>query len=176
MIRTLTRTPTPTLIRIFELLKASMSKSKSKRKQNAFVFLLMLLAACAGAKLHGEPAELQTWVGTWRGVAIIENTAEPITEWSLRLTEKNRRLSGHISSVDGKFTRVKIKNVALNGYQLSFTFSFETSRGLQATQRHAAMRQGHKLLSLFSGREGGRAFRGKWEAKYEPSEPDTGRP
>lgn len=137
-------------------------------KKMNLIFLLTFFIGCAGSKPHGEVAELQTWVGTWRGVAIIENTTEPPSEWSLCLIEKNRRLRGHISSVGAQFTRVKIENVVLNGNELHFTFGFETRRGLRAVLRHVATRQGYKLLSVFQGSEGGRALRGKWEARNEP--------
>jgi hypothetical protein len=137
------------------------------KKESAFLLLILLLG-CAGSKPHGEVAELQTWVGVWRGVAIIENTTESPDEWKLRLTQKNGRLYGRISSAQGQFTRVKIENLVLKEDELSFTFDFETHRGLHAAMRHTAVREGHKLLSLFEGREGGRAFRGRWEARYEP--------
>ncbi len=132
------------------------------------LLLLFFCTACAGSKPHGNAADLQSWVGAWRGVAIIENSQQPVTEWFLQLTVQNGRFSGRISSADGEFAQAIIKDIELTGYELKFTFSFETNRGLQATQRHVAVRQGHKLLSLFSGREGGHAFRGRWEARYEP--------
>jgi hypothetical protein len=132
------------------------------------LLLLFICSACAGSKPHGDAADLQSWVGAWRGVAIIENSQQPVAEWSLWLTAQNGRLSGRISSEDREFTQAVIKDIELKGDEMKFTFSFETSRGLQATQRHVAVRQGHKLLSLFSGREGGHAFRGRWEARYEP--------
>lgn len=63
---------------------------------------------------------------------------------------------------------MKIEKISVTANELGFTFSYETSRGLRAVFNNSAIREGHRLLSLFEGSEGGRAFRGKWEARYEP--------
>lgn len=132
------------------------------------LFALILLFGCAGTKPPADEASLHSWVGVWRGVAIVEGTKTEPDEWILHLTSDNLRLSGRISSGRGLFSRIKVEKLAVNADELSFSFSYETSRGLRAVFHHSAIREGHKLLSLFQGSEGGRAFRGKWEARYEP--------
>jgi len=132
------------------------------------IFLLILFLGCAGTKPQADDATLQSWVGTWRGVAIVEGSEYPPDEWILFVAKDNVRLRGGISSRQGLFSRIKVEKISVTASELSFTFSYETSRGLRAVFKNSAIREGHKLLSLFQGSEGGRAFRGRWEARYEP--------
>ena len=132
------------------------------------IFFSILFLGCAATKPQTDDATLQSWVGTWRGVAIVEGSNDPPDEWILFLRKDNARLRGRISSRQGLFSRMKIERISVTANELNFTFSYETSRGLRGVFNNSAIREGHKLLSLFEGSEGGRAFRGKWEARYEP--------
>lgn len=143
------------------------SASRGRLKLGSVLIFLVLLMGCASSRPHGLSADLQAWVGVWRGTALIENALEAPAEWSLQLTEKNGRLRGFISSNETQFGRIRIEDVKVTGSELYFTFGYETRRGLRAVQRHKAVRYGEKLLSVFDGSEGGRPFRGKWEAHYE---------
>jgi len=132
------------------------------------IFFFALFLGCAGTKPQADDTTLQSWIGTWRGVAIVEGSNTPPDEWILFLAKDGARLRGRISSQRGLFSRMKIEKIVVTANELSFTFSYETSRGLRAEFNNSAIREGHRLLSLFQCSEGGRAFRGKWEAKYEP--------
>lgn len=132
------------------------------------IFLLIVLLGCAGTKPQVDDVMLQSWVGVWRGVAIVEGTNDPPDEWILSLTKDHSRLRGRISSKQGLFVRVPIEQLRVSAGELRFKFSYETSRGLRAIFENTAIREGHRLLSVFEGGEGGRAFRGRWEARYEP--------
>lgn len=132
------------------------------------IFFLTLFWGCAATRPQADEATLQSWVGVWRGVAIVEGNASAPDEWILQLTKDNLHLNGRISSRQGLFSRVKVEKLVVSADELSFSFSYETSRGLRAVFHHSAIREGHKLLSLFQSSEGGRTFRGKWEARYEP--------
>jgi hypothetical protein len=131
-------------------------------------FLLILFLGCAGSKPQVDDATLQSWIGVWRGVAIVGGANNAPDEWLLRLTKDGSRLRGKISSRQRLFTGVKVDKLQVSANELTFSFSYETSRGLRAEFNNSAIREGHKLLSIIQGSEGGRGFRGKWEARYEP--------
>jgi hypothetical protein len=137
-------------------------------KISTSIILLILSLGCASSKPQADDATLQSWVGIWRGVAIVEGSNNPPDEWILLLTKDKTRLRGLISSRQGLFSRMKVEKIVVTANELGFTFSYETSRGLRAVFNNSAIREGHKLLSIFQGSEGGRSFRGRWEARYEP--------
>jgi hypothetical protein len=117
--------------------------------------------------------ELQKWAGTWHGMALRENRADPSRQWTLVLSLKNGRLLGVISDDIGELRRKKVDDLRVVDGQLHFSITYETARGLQVNCRHRADWQDDKLLSVFEGREGGRAFEGKWEAERIPGTQGT---
>jgi hypothetical protein len=127
---------------------------------------ILLFAGCSGSRQTvAENPELQLWVGAWEGMAIRENQADSPRQWTLVLTLKNGRLRGVMSDDVGEMRRKKVDELRIVGEQLYFSVNYETARGLQVICRHHAQLEDYKLLSVFVGREGGRAFEGKWEAK-----------
>lgn len=133
--------------------------------------LILLLGAawlglgCAGSRQTGGNVDLQMWVGAWQGMALQENRSDPPRQWILVLSLNKNRLSGVMSDDRGEMRRKRVENLKLIDGELCFTVSYETSRGLQMDCRHRARLQDDILLSHFDGREGGRAFEGKWEAR-----------
>lgn len=129
------------------------------------MFLLALaLMGCAGARNQATLPELQSWVGTWQGKGIRENRADPVRDWTLKLTLKNNRLAGVMRDDGGEMGKQNLNKIRLHDGVLTFNLNFESARGLQVTYRHEAVLKGDKILSEFRGREGGRSFQGKWEA------------
>ena len=135
----------------------------------ALIAAVWFLLGCASSRQSGESADLQMWVGTWQGMALQENRSEPPRQWILVLSLNKNRLSGVMSDDRGEMRRKKVENLKLVDGELYFTVSHETSRGLQMDCRHRAHLQDDILLSHFDGREGGRAFEGKWEARKTAS-------
>lgn len=129
------------------------------------LFLLTLtLLGCGGTRNQASLSELQNWAGTWQGKGIRENRADPVRDWTLKLTIKNNRLTGFMQDAGGEMEKQNLNKIRLQGGTLTFHLNFESARGLQVTYRHEAVLKGDKILSEFKGREGGRSFQGKWEA------------
>lgn len=132
-----------------------------------FVLLIgvSLLIGCAGSRQAMENTELETWVGTWQGMALHENRNDPPRQWTMVLRFHKGRLRGVMSDNLGEMRRKKVEGIEIVDGELHFTVAYETSRGLHRICRHHARRQDDMLLSLFDGSEGGRAIAGKWEAR-----------
>jgi len=127
--------------------------------------LLCLLLGCAGTRSQIDLAELQPWVGTWRGKELRENSSKPMELWTVTLRLKDNRLVGTIHGESGGLDNRKLKNVKVESGTLTFRVSYESRRGLQVDYHHRARLKGDKLLSEFKVMEGGRSFKGKWEAR-----------
>lgn len=129
------------------------------------LFLLTLaLLGCGGTRNQASLSELQNWAGAWQGKGIRENRADPVRDWTLKLTIKNNRLTGFMQDDGGEMGKQNLNKIRLQDGILTFNLNFESARGLQVTYRHEAVLKGDKILSEFKGREGGRSFQGKWEA------------
>lgn len=129
------------------------------------IIVSVLVVGCAGTRQTVDNPELQVWVGAWQGVAIRENRPDPPRQWTLVLSQKNGRLYGVISDDLGELRRKKVDDLRIVNDQLQFSMSYETARGLQVVCRCRVQLKEDKMLTAFEGREGGRAFEGKWEAK-----------
>jgi hypothetical protein len=125
----------------------------------------LLMVGCAGTHQTADNPELQMWVGTWQGVAMRENRPDPPRQWTLVLSQKNGRLHGVISDDLGELRRKKVDDLRIVNDQLQFSLSYETARGLQVVCHCRVQLEEDKMLTSFDGREGGRAFEGKWEAR-----------
>jgi hypothetical protein len=127
-------------------------------------FLSLLLAGCGGTRSQAMRPELQNWVGIWQGKGIRENRSDPMRDWVLTLNLRNDRLVGFLQDDGDEMGKRNLNKIRLSDGVLTFTLNFESARGLQVTYHHEARLRGDKILSEFEGREGGRSFRGKWEA------------
>ena len=130
----------------------------------SFAFLLFLIG-CGASRQRAPLNELEPWVGTWQGQGVRENRLDPLQQWTLTLSLKADRLVGVMRDNSGEMRKQKLENVHLQEGVLSFKLGFETSRGLYVTYQYHARLNGNTLLSVFEGREGGRSFEGKWEAR-----------
>ncbi len=127
--------------------------------------VLIMLAACGSSKKLSDPKILEPWVGSWRGQGLRDNRTDPLQQWTLQLELKDGKLTGVMNDALGEMRDIKLKEVYVSDGELFFQLSYESSRGLHVLYRHQARMQGDKLLSLFEGKEGGKSFAGKWEAK-----------
>jgi len=84
-------------------------------KRFIWTAVFMLMAACCISQEHNDVT------GTWKGpVAFAANPAD--IELTLVLEEKERKLTGHISSENGTLENVPIKDVKVEKEILSFAF------------------------------------------------------
>jgi hypothetical protein len=120
---------------------------------------------CAGSRQAAENTELQPWVGVWQGLALQESRQDQPRQWTLILSLKKKQLHGVMSDDIGEMRRKKLENLKVIDDELHFKVAYETTRGLHMICEHRAKLQDDTLLSLFEGREGGRALAGKWEAR-----------
>ena len=127
--------------------------------------IVLFLFGCGGGRQLATPSELQPWVGKWVGTGIRENQNSPPNVWTLELRIDGDRLAGEMSDEQGEMNHARIMSVKLKNGALSFKVRHESMRGLIIFHSHRAQLKGHKLLSEYEGMEGGRSFRGKWEAK-----------
>lgn len=127
--------------------------------------IMLFIFGCGGGRQLATPTELQPWVGRWVGTGIRENQNSPARVWTLVLRIDGNRLAGAMSDDQGEMNQTKIMSVKLNNGTLSFKIRHESMRGLVVFHSHRARLKGHKLLSEYEGMEGGRSFRGKWEAR-----------
>jgi hypothetical protein len=136
-------------------------------KRLLFFFLgIFLFMSCAGSRQTTALAELQPWEGMWQGLALQESHSDQPRQWSLVLAQKNGRLRGFMSDDIGEMRRKKLEDLKIVDDELHFRVAYETTRGLQMICTHRAKLQNdNTLLSLFEGKEGGRALAGKWEAR-----------
>ncbi|MFQ5631948.1 MAG: hypothetical protein ACE5I1_24525 [bacterium] len=65
--------------------------------------------------------------------------------------------------------RLPIRDLIFEDNTILFKASYETQRGLQRNVVFRGLRTGPYMKIEFSGSEGGRAFRGKWQARHFPS-------
>lgn len=132
-----------------------------------FVLLIgvLVFAGCAGSRQAEQNPELEMWVGTWQGMALLENRNDPPRQWTMTVSFRKGQLRGVMSDNLGEMRRRKLEDVKIVDGELHFTVAYETSRGLHRICRHRAHLQDDILLSVFDGSEGGRALEGKWEAR-----------
>jgi hypothetical protein len=131
----------------------------------ALLIGVSLLIGCAGSRQAEKNPELEMWVGTWQGMALLENRNDPPRQWTMVLSLRKGRLRGIMSDNLGEMRRRKLEDIKIVDGELHFTVAYETSRGLHRICRHHAQLQDDILLSRFDGSEGGRALAGKWEAR-----------
>lgn len=136
-----------------------------------FLMGVLLLIGCAGSRQAEKNPELEMWVGTWQGMALLENRNDPPRQWTMVLSLRKDRLRGIMSDNLGEMRRRKLEDIKIVEGELHFSVAYETSRGLHRICRHRARLQDDILLSLFDGSEGGRSLTGKWEARRTAGTP-----
>lgn len=137
----------------------------SRFKLLAMMLALLALFGCGGSRALVDVKLLEPWVGSWRGQGLRDNRADPLQQWTVALALRENRLAGTINDELGEMRNIELRDVHVADDELFFKVNYESSRGLHVTYQHRARMQGDKLLSLFEGKEGGRSFAGKWEAK-----------
>lgn len=139
--------------------------NSSRFKLLSFFLVMLALIGCGGTHALVDTKILEPWVGSWRGQGVRDNHIDPLQQWTVQLAIREGRLMGKIEDELGEMRDLELRDVHVSEGELFFKFSYESSRGLHVTYSHRARMQGDKLLSLFEGREGGKSFAGKWEAK-----------
>lgn len=137
----------------------------SRLKLLSLMLVVLALFGCGGSRALVDVKMLEPWVGSWRGQGLRDNRADPLQQWTVLIAMKENRLAGTINDELGEMRNIELRDVHVSEGELFFKVNYESSRGLHVTYSHRARMQGDKLLSLFEGKEGGKSFAGKWEAK-----------
>lgn len=132
--------------------------------------LFLLNIACGGSRPAYNPGELDvSWSGSWKGKALIINTLEPPKEMQLDIEFTSKKVNVFLTDSTQGLNRHPIEDLVFEDSSILFKASYETHRGLRRNIVFRGLRVGAHLRIEFSGSEGGRAFRGKWQAKHYPA-------
>ncbi|MCA9742539.1 MAG: hypothetical protein H6695_13860 [Deferribacteres bacterium] len=134
--------------------------------------LFFLSQACGGSRSAHNPDDFDiTWSGTWKGKALIINNLKPPKEMQLDIEFTSKKINAFLTDSSQSLNRLPIDELVFEDNSILFKASYETTRGLRRNIVFRGLRVGPYLKIEFSGSEGGRAFRGKWQARHFPVVP-----
>ena len=139
----------------------------------------MFFMACSSIHEIRNTGEIDdTWAGLWKGKMLIEDSLNPPKEVLLEIEFTSTHIRGFYTDSLETVYRQKVKRLRIEGDQIQFQVAYETKRGLRALIDFAGRRFGQHMMVEFWGSEGGKSFRGKWEARLtrDAARPSAVRP
>jgi len=144
---------------------------KNRNFFNILIYGLFLMhIACGGSRALHNPGDFDiSWSGSWKGKALVINSLNPPKQMNLDIEFTTSKINAFLTDSTQNLHRMPIRDLIFEDNTILFKASYETQRGLQRNVVFRGLRTGPYLKIEFSGSEGGRAFRGKWQAKHYPS-------
>lgn len=136
------------------------------RHGGCWLGLLVFFACSTVPKFLPNTGEVsQSWAGIWQGKVLIENERIPPKNVELNIVFTSTHIKAFYTDSSSHIIQYPVENLAFRGDEIEFALSFETQRGLRQRARFTGHRRGNSLMVNFEGSEGGRSFRGKWQAR-----------
>ena len=132
----------------------------------AWIGLFWLNACGGGHQLQQAFVADTSWAGLWKGKALTLGAQQPPNELILDITFNNSKAIARFTDASQRLQNYPIQDLVLEDDTILFKLSHETERGLRRIVIFRGIRLGPHLKVEFSGSEGGRAFRGKWQARH----------
>lgn len=127
---------------------------------------LLWMQSCGGSReVQNQFAADPSWAGLWKGQALTIGTQEPPGELMLEIRLNNSGAMAYLTDPSQHLRNFPIKEMIFEENTIRFKISHDTRRGLRRIVVFRGIRMGQYLKAEFSGSEGGRAFRGKWQAR-----------
>ena len=143
------------------------------------MFLGAVFLSCSGVHEIRNTGEIdETWAGLWQGKMLIENSRIPPKPVQLQIEFTSTHIRGFYTDSLEAVYRQKVKRLRIEGNRIQFQIAYETRRGLRALIDFSGRRFGRYMMMEFWGSEGGKSFRGKWEARLsrEVARPNAAKP
>lgn len=122
--------------------------------------------ACSGTKSIQNIAEIDpSWQGRWAGPMLIENSTSPAKKITLELEFTSTHITGYFTDETAGIHRKPVSDLQFNGNQLQFKITYQTKYILRSYMNFTGKRHGLNLVATFTGRQAGRSFSGKWQAR-----------
>lgn len=130
------------------------------------VALVAVLWGCSSSQEIRNTGDIDdSWSGMWYGRLLIENSFMPPRKVELEIEFTSTHIRAFYTDSSEAVYRQKVSRLQLEEDGIKFQVAYDTRRGLRALLEFDGRRTGRYVMAEFWGSEGGRPFRGKWEAR-----------
>ncbi|KAA3612219.1 MAG: hypothetical protein DWQ05_19665 [Calditrichaeota bacterium] len=137
-----------------------------KLTKTALILVLFFSISCGGSKsLQNSPDIDVSWQGIWSGPALIENSTTPAKIFSLEIVFTSTHITGYFTDKKAGINRKIVHDLQLKDGELHFKVPYQTKFVMRSFMSFTGKRNGRNMAVTFIGRESGRSFKGKWQAR-----------
>ena len=130
------------------------------------IILCCSLFACSSSKAIQNVAEIDpSWQGTWSGPMLVDNSDSPAKIIELELEFTSTHITGYFTDAQAGIRHKIVSELQFKGNELQFKIAYQTKYILRSYMKFTGSRRGLNMAATFTGRRGGRAFSGKWQAR-----------
>ncbi|MCA9732728.1 MAG: hypothetical protein H6696_06845 [Deferribacteres bacterium] len=134
--------------------------------QIARLIFVILLFSCSGPKTLQNSPDIDTaWQGVWSGPALVDDSKTPPKNFALEIEFTSTDITGYFTVRKAGVVRRVVHDLQLNGDEIKFRVPYQTKLIMRSFMKFTGTRNGRNLVATFDGREGGKAYTGKWQAR-----------